>query len=161
MQCLNYIRIDERLIHGQVLIKWLNEKESREIVVIDDMLRENPILKRVMEKSLPENCRMETFGNEEGAEYLKDLLPEREPFILARDIGDVMRLEKAGIRFQEINVARMPYLAGKEKICDKVYMNSYEKELIRHFLSEGSSVYIQMVPDSEKVLMKDLPGFQL
>ena len=58
-------------------------------------------------------------------------------------------------------MARMPYLAGKEKICDKVYMNSYEKELIRHFLSEGSSVYIQMVPDSEKVLMKDLPGFQL
>ena len=39
--------------------------------------------------------------------------------------------------------------------------NSYEKELIRHFLSEGSSVYIQMVPDSERVLMKDLPGFQL
>lgn len=153
MRYLKYVRIDERLIHGQVLIKWLEKHESKRVIIIDDAIMENPILISVMQRSLPKECNLDVYGCEDGARFLSQEVFQYIPMILVRTVSTIVCLEKEGILFEKINIARMPYSPGKEEICENVYMDHSEKELIQYYLKKGSSVYVQMVPDSEKVYL--------
>ena len=155
MKYLKYVRIDERLIHGQVLIKWLKENRSNAVIIVDNILDENPILKSVMQKSLPQGCQLEVFGCEAGIEFLKKTEFRNLPFILIRDVAMLEVLEKAGIMFEQINIARLPYAMGKDEICEKVYMDKKEQKLMRRLMN-SSRIYVQMVPDSEVVWLKDV-----
>ena len=155
MKYRKYVRIDERMIHGQVLIKWLGQRKTDTVVIIDETIQENPILKSVMQKSLPKEYDMKVFGKQEGAVFLKETEFQDTPLILVREIMTLKKLEEEGVLFKEINIARMPYQVGKEKICDKIYMNDFEKEIVRHFLDKGCKIFVQMVPDSEIIWLED------
>lgn len=153
MKYLKYVRVDERLIHGQVLIKWLKDKKSSIVIIIDDTIMENPILKSVMQRSLPKECTLEVYGCSNGARFLKETEFKETPLILMKEISSLEKLEKEGILFEEVNIARMPYSVGKEEIYENIYMNPSEKEMVQYYLKKDISIYIQMVPDSEKVYL--------
>lgn len=156
MQYHKYVRVDERLIHGQVLVKWLKKRRCERVIIIDDTIQENPILKSVMQKSLPKGIRLDILGLTEGAEFLKEQTLEDAPLLLVREIAVLKKMEECGILFREINIARIPEWDGKDKICDKVYMDKEEIQIVRHFLEQGSQVYVQMVPDSEVIWLKNI-----
>ncbi len=156
MRTLKYVRIDERLIHGQVLMKWLKERNLNRIVIVDDMLQENPIIQSVMRRSVPKECAMEVYSCSEAGEELRGQEMKAEALMLVRDLPVLRYLEEEGIRFEEINIARMPYSTGRDKICDQIYMDKGEQDMIGNYLRKGSEVYVQMVPDSEKRWLKDL-----
>ena len=48
MSHLKYFRIDERLIHGQILQKWLKYIGCSNILVIDDETAKDPIIQSVL-----------------------------------------------------------------------------------------------------------------
>lgn len=153
MQYQKHIRVDERLIHGQVLVKWLSSCDSDMVLIVDDAMKGNPILQSIMQRTLPKAYQLKVLKYEELAEFLEQKEFCSEPFILVREIADVKCLEENGVMFEEINIARMPYAAGKEKVSDSVYINQSEKDIIRYFLNKGSRVFVQMVPDSEIIYL--------
>ena len=60
------------------------------------------------------------------------------------------------IKVNKINIARLPFKNGKEKIWENIYMSGEEKLFLKTVLESGSEVYVQMVPDSEKIMIKDV-----
>lgn len=156
MQYRRHVRVDERLIHGQVLVKWLGICGSDMVLIVDDAMKGNPILQSIMQRTLPKSYQLRVLQYEELAGFLEREKFRGDPFILVRELADVKRLEEEGVMFEEINIARMPYIAGKEKVCDSVYINQDEKDIINHFLNKGSRVFVQMVPDSERICLDDI-----
>lgn len=49
----NYLRIDDRLIHGQIVTAWCKFLEIKEIVAMDDKLAANPTLQSIMMMGIP------------------------------------------------------------------------------------------------------------
>lgn len=55
------VRIDDRLIHGQVMTSWLNYTGANKIMVIDDGVAEDPFMKSVLKTCVPANVKLATF----------------------------------------------------------------------------------------------------
>ena len=65
------VRIDDRLIHGQVMTSWLNYTGANKIMIIDDGVAADPFMKSVLKTCVPANVRLATFTIEKAAVRLK------------------------------------------------------------------------------------------
>lgn len=55
------VRIDDRLIHGQVMTSWLNYTGANKIMIIDDGVAADPFMKSVLKTCVPANVRLATL----------------------------------------------------------------------------------------------------
>ena len=63
-------RIDDRLIHGQVMTAWVKEKRADEIIIVDNGVSKDSFLSEVMKMSAPSGVNIKVESIETGAEEL-------------------------------------------------------------------------------------------
>ncbi len=151
------MRVDERLLHGQILIKWLEAKNSNHVIIIDDEVSNNPILKNILELSTPQNIIVEIYNLKKGAEILKNNNElNSPPIILVKNLQTVRYLYEKGVKINEIIIGRMPSGVGKKKIYSNVFISDADIETINYFRREKIPIIIQIVPDSDPTSIYDL-----
>lgn len=69
MQSLILTRIDDRLIHEQVMTKWLKETDTQNVVIIDDAIAKNDFIINVFERAVPEDIGIGVFNKEDGVKF--------------------------------------------------------------------------------------------
>lgn len=75
-------RIDDRLIHGQVMTSWLNYTSATKIMVVDDRSAQDPFLKTVLKNAVPKNVGLGVFTAEKAANRLIKGFPESDRVII-------------------------------------------------------------------------------
>lgn len=149
-----YIRIDERLIHGQILQKWLEYTGCSIIYVIDDEVAGDPITQSVLVMTVPEKVCVEFLDERAGAERIRET--KGTVMVLLKSLGTLQRLFDRGVRAERVNVCRLPYAPGKKMICQNLFVSDAEEEILRQMIREEIDIYVQTVPDNDEVHMKDL-----
>ena len=86
---LVFIRIDDRLIHGQVMTAWIHQfPECAHIMVVDDQVSKDPFMTKMFQLLLPEGTTIETLSVDDAAPKLKEGLPQ-QTILLVGDISDI------------------------------------------------------------------------
>ena len=146
---MKYFRVDERLIHGQVLLKWLKKTGCRRLFIVDSQVAADPMIQSVLRMTVPGHVEAEFLTAEEGQKKIRE--ETEDIFILIKELETVCRLADAGVLIESVNIGRLPHIRGTRKICDNVFIGEREgKDLIR-LLDKGTNIFVQMVPASEPV----------
>lgn len=127
------IRVDERLLHGQVLAKWVGYHQCGQVVVADETTDADPFLKSLMRASLSKEVRLEICGLERVRQIIETERPERT-LVLLRDAEALYRVVCMGAKVEKANFAHSP--------------RDQELPFARALAAQGVQVIIQMVPDS-------------
>ena len=146
---MKYFRVDERLIHGQVLLKWLKKTGCERLFIVVNQVAADPVFQSVLKMSVPGNVKAEFLTVIEGRTKIRE--DTEDIFILIKELETVCRLADAGILTESVNIGRLPYMRGKKKICDNVFIGEKEGEEMMRLLDQGTKIFVQMVPDSEPV----------
>lgn len=149
-----YIRIDERLIHGQILQKWLEYTGCSRIYVINDDVAKDPITQSVLMMTIPDPVHVEFLNEEAGGERIEQ--EGEEALVLLKSLETLWRLYSRGIAMERVNVCRLPYMAGKKKIYQNLFISDTEEDILKNMIRDGVDIYVQTVPDNDEVHMKDL-----
>ena len=72
-----WFRVDNRLIHGQVMTSWLNFLGANKIMVIDDGVAVDPLVKNILKSCIPANIKLAVFTEDKAVERLKDIYENR------------------------------------------------------------------------------------
>ena len=67
-----FFRVDERLVHGQILFKWLEHASCSKLYIIDDQVATDPILQGVLTMTVPESVEVFFYSADEGARSCYD-----------------------------------------------------------------------------------------
>src|SRR5664279_2237393 len=95
---LRLVRIDDRLIHGQVVAIWLRALGAQRIVIVDDATARDEFLAEVLTLAAPQGVPVEVMGLAQGIARLTELAPTPEPVIvLVRAPKTVLGLRRAGV----------------------------------------------------------------
>lgn len=135
------IRVDERLLHGQILTKWVGYHQCQRVVVADESANADPFLKSLMRASLPQRVLLEVCGLERSLEFFSEERPVRT-LLLVRNAEALCRLVRMGAHVTQANFALPP----KEQ----------ELPFVRELAARGVQMTIQMVPDSPPTLWHDI-----
>ena len=148
-------RIDDRLIHGQITIGWLNKIKVDTIIIIDKELRNNSFLSDMTKQAAPDNYRTEIFNTEEFIDYYKDSTME-DILLLSKELKVYENIQIKKEIFSEINIGNIGSKDNSKKIYKNVHINTEEKKSIENLLEKNCSIYVQMLPEDSRINIKKL-----
>ena len=151
MSLVKYCRCDDRLIHGQVIYKWVKHLGVKKIVVVDDETTNDVIAKGLIKMAAPKNIDLSILTVSESRRYFYNNQADDNVFVLIKNLDTANRMIEEGINNKKLIVGRIPTGIGKKKISQNVYINKKEFLLIDEFIKKNINVSIQMVPDEEEV----------
>ena len=141
-------RIDDRLIHGQVLVAWGSRLDPARIWVVDDGVAASAWERELFREAAPGiEVRVASVA-EAAAAHAGEAEAPRAAFLLVRDLDTARRLAEAGARVTEWNVGGLHYAPGKEKVNGYVYLDERDRESAKALLAGGARLIVQDVPAS-------------
>ncbi|MFC6181366.1 PTS sugar transporter subunit IIB [Lactiplantibacillus daowaiensis] len=142
-------RIDDRLIHGQVMTAWLQYTGGNHIVIIDDETAKDDFLKTVMEMSVPEGVALDVFSINDAIEFLKNDANDDKLLLLAKTPGAYYALIEGGVKLANLVVGGMGAAKGRTKFYKNISASDDERETFKNIIEAGTVVNVQIVPSDK------------
>lgn len=140
-------RVDCRLVHGQVVETWVPHVRANSLIVANDDLAANAMLRSVMELAVPVGIRVRFCRLDQAAAVLAeaDRMGERS-ILLVSNATDAVKIRKEGAGFTLINIGNLHFAEGKVQISPSVFFAPEDFEALRWFQSHGVSVCVRGTP---------------
>lgn len=139
-------RIDDRLIHGQVLVAWGHRHPPRRIWVVDDASAADPWERELLASAAPGIEVRVTPVAEAAAGYAGEAVAPGNAFLLVRDLATALALVEAGAPVPTWNVGGLHYAPGKDKVNEYVYLDAGDRRAARALAARGVGLAVQDVP---------------
>lgn len=152
-------RVDERLIHGQVIVGWGSSLHPERVIVVDDALAASEWEQELYTLGLPAGLEAVFVNASTAIAQLQNWSSsDRRSILLTRDIQTMRKLADAGaLGDAEINIGGIHYAPGRDKALQYVFLDRAEREeLLR--LARSNPVSAQDLPRSRKVGLERLLG---
>ena len=145
-------RIDDRLIHGQVVVGWGQRLNVGFIVLVDDAVRASPWEQDLYRMGVPPNIEVITASRAEAAARLPDWEADpRVGIVVAGDIGTLAALTENCHQVTRINVGGVHQRPGRSERLRFVYLSDAEAEQLKRLAARGIEITAQDVPTARAV----------
>jgi PTS system mannose-specific IIB component/fructoselysine and glucoselysine-specific PTS system IIB component len=151
-------RIDDRLIHGQVVVGWGQPLELRFIVLVDDAVAASEWEQELYRMGVPPEMAVHFHTVEDAALRLADFERDPQPgLVLCGDIATMARLvDAASGRIRAVNVGGVHHAPGRTGRLRYVFLTSAEEDGLRAIEARGVEVTAQDVPTARPVPLHEL-----
>ncbi|HET7296175.1 MAG TPA: PTS sugar transporter subunit IIB [Gemmatimonadales bacterium] len=149
-------RIDDRLIHGQVVVGWGKPLNVGFIVLVDDAVRASDWEQELYRMGVPADIEVVFASTAEAAQRLPEW--ERDPrvgLLVSGEIGTLAALTGNGGRVRRVNVGGLHHRPGRSERLRYVYLSDAEAAQLRALAAQGVEVTAQDVPTAPAVPLRD------
>lgn len=150
MDKIGHVRIDDRLIHGQIVASWISVLGCNTIVVADDKAAGDPLQSMLLEMAVPPGIKLKILKVADAAAWLNSPEAERpRTLMVLRDVVSALALVDQGVELDEINVGNVSANPKKTKYSKSVWLDEQDIENFRSLRDKGIYLEVRVVP-SEK-----------
>ncbi len=144
-------RVDDRLIHGEVVSVWGPALRVNRYIIVDDEVAQNKLNRRVIKALCPESAVCNIYTAEKGAEVLMRPSKDKKErvMILAKSPITFLNLMELGCTFDEINLGGMGMHDGRSPFYKNLSCSEEEVTAIQSLIARGVRVYYQLVPEQK------------
>jgi len=154
---LKLVRVDDRLIHGQVVAIWLKALNAKRIVIVDDRTARDEFVSEVIKMAAPPGVAVEIHDIAAGIERVRQLVDDPEPaFVLMRSPVTAVRLREAGVEFPVLNVGGIGAGPGRKPLYRNISASPEELAAMRTLESMGTSVELRIVENDRPVAFRSV-----
>lgn len=147
---LKLLRVDDRLLHGQVAFSWLAMTKASTIVIANHEYATNRMLKMTLSVGKPPGVNLKVLTIEEAIQYLTE--PNRnldKIMCIVQTVEDAYQLCASDVDVGEVCLGGVRDQAGKQLVHSQVYLSQKELELIKEIMGQGKRVFAQDVPNNK------------
>ena len=151
------IRVDERLIHGQVANMWASRLNITRIMVADDGVAESEIDKMTLKMAVPAGVKLSVLPFKTAVEnILAGKYDSQRGLLLINSVPGLMALHENGLPMPEVNVANVTQRQDGIQITKSVSLSAHDISELKKLAENNVSVINQRVPNDNKVSVIDL-----
>lgn len=149
------LRVDHRLLHGQVVFSWCSQINPDCILVANDQVVNDDVRKAALRLGKPNDVKLVIKNIKDSIEAInKGKTDKYNLMIVVNSIDDAVRLARGAEEIKSINLGGTKAKQGTHALSNMVYVTDEEEELLREVIKEGIEVFIQAVPSDPKKIMK-------
>jgi mannose/fructose/sorbose-specific phosphotransferase system IIB component len=146
------IRIDDRLIHGQVVAGWVKAIKANHIMVVNDKVAQDEMQKVLLGMAVPSSLKLSILSIADAAVELKKEIPENDRLIiLLNSPADALALVEQQVPIKSINVGGIHYCEGKKQILKAVCVDMEDIESLYQLERKGIELEGRIVPTDERI----------
>ena len=151
-------RVDDRLIHGQVILGWGRPLGIDFILLVDDQVRESPWEQDLYRMAVPAGIEVIFASRAEAAAALPQFNGDaRRGILLAGEIGTVTSLAQAGVSIPSLNLGGIHHKPGRTERLPYLYLTDEELHELEQLQDSGVEVSAQDLPTANPVPLRSLP----
>jgi len=155
---IQLVRIDDRLIHGQVVVGWVKALGIDRLVVVNDAIAGNNMQKTLMEMAVPTGLKVSFYTVQAAVAAVGDSHDKTKSLLLFSNPVDVLSFLKSSGPLTSVNVGGMHFCEGKRQVCRTICVNDDEVEAFKALRDMGVELEVRAVPgDLKESLDKYLP----
>lgn len=150
-------RIDDRLIHGQVVTAWIRRYPINRILIIDDELAKNRLMERIYKAAAPMGVEVIIKSVKDGSDWLLEDQEKGEQILILVKVPNVVeKLLEKQISIEKVILGGMGAGKGRKTFIKNVSASEEEIESFRNISSQGIDIVYQLVPDEKETSIKKL-----
>ncbi len=134
------LRIDDRLLHGQVARNWMKQVGADVIVVANDLVSEDEKQQHLMDLVTPMGSKSYFFGLSEASTKIKGLEEE-----------DALKLIEDGIEIDSVNVGNIHQTSGKEKVNESIFVDQNDIDTFKKIEANGKKLDFRTLPNDQAI----------
>mgnify|MGYP002625192505 FL=1 len=142
------VRIDNRLIHGQVATQWTSTVGANLILVANDEVAGNKMRQNLMNMAAPQGVATRYFSIQKTIDVIGKASPRQKIFIVAETPEDVLTLVKGGVPIKKVNIGNMHMSEGKRQVATSVAVNDEDVAAFKELQELGVELEIRRVPST-------------
>ncbi|MER2063176.1 MAG: PTS sugar transporter subunit IIB [Alkalibacterium sp.] len=156
---IRLIRIDDRLIHGQVATTWSKSTGISRIIVVSDEVARNPLQKLLLTQAAPPEVKSHVISVDRLSDIAKHpLMHEVKVMLLFTNPTDVIRVHQYGLDFHSVNIGGMKFAEGKQMVTHFVSVDRSDIDAFKYLDGKGIELEIRKVPGDRPQDMMDVLG---
>ncbi|WP_434309807.1 PTS sugar transporter subunit IIB [Hominifimenecus sp. rT4P-3] len=159
MRRVELIRVDFRMIHGQVIVKWLKKTGANKIVAINDQISVDPFLADIYKLSAPAGVSIETLSKDDAISYLNaDTDANERCLVLLKNVEDAYYCFQNGMPMNHLQIGGLGAGPNRINVYGAITLDNKDAKTLKEMKDAGVEVYFQLVPDENKASLEKILG---
>ncbi|MDG6894859.1 PTS mannose transporter subunit IIAB [Volucribacter amazonae] len=151
------VRIDDRLIHGQVATRWTKESKVSRIIVVNDDVAKDQVRSTMLKSVAPPGVTAHVVNVDKMVRvYNNPEYGDERVMLLFTNPTDIVRLLDAGVPMQSINIGGMAYREGKKMITSAVSVDQQDIDAFKNIAARNIELDVRKVSNDSRQYMMDL-----
>ena len=160
---VTHVRMDNRLIHGQILVSWNSALPIDHLIVTNDKVANDPMQVTLLKAVTPIGAKVSVLPIEDCVAYCQS--PEAEDeniFIITKYPEDGLALIENGLEIDTLNLGNQAFVRGSKKLSNSVYLTEEGVKALKTMHEKGIKLTCRMLPNDPKaefwpVIEKNFP----
>ena len=145
---LNMVRVDYRMVHGQIVAKWIKFRPVDRLILADDSLVDDPFMGDIYRMAVPDReVDIVKLGDVQTAIDRKN----DSMLLIFKDVASAYTVYKNGLQLPELNVGAVQNSAQRKAVVQGVALSVEEYEKLSEMKAEGVNVFLQPIPENDPV----------
>jgi PTS system mannose-specific IIB component len=152
---ITLVRVDNRLIHGQVVEAWLPHLKVQRVVVADDEAASSPLIRAAMALAVQSAIEVQILplAQVDFAAVSRDGV---RTLILLRDVASVPFAFGHGLLLEQLNLGNVHFGTGRRQVSPSVFLAEAELQALQGLADKGVRVEARAVPAEKSVELAEL-----
>lgn len=142
-----FYRVDNRLVHGQIISTWLPHLRLDRFLVVCDAVAHNEMQCAMFRMAMPGSVQCEALTAEDAVPWLNEKrFGDDKTMVLMESVQDAVRLFDGGHPFSTLNIGNVHHGPGSRAITNAVYLDEDQLTALRRLVSRGVQVEVRSLP---------------
>lgn len=145
-----FLRVDDRLIHGQVMVTWVRDLGVKTIYVVSDRVVEEPLEIMLLEAAVTQDIHLEVLSTEDAIAKLQQSTIS-PVMVMVENLDHVLALANRITPLPEVNLGGIRYRPGKSLFHKAIYLDEHDHVCLDELEKLEVKITMQTVPSDRKV----------
>ena len=148
---IKIVRIDDRLIHGQIVQGWLKTIDVDKILIVSDEVANDEMQQVLLSMAVPSSVKLVIKNiNDASYEIANEVYEQDNLMILFSNPQDIVKMIDNGIKFQSINIGGMHYAHGKKQLLTNLSVDKSDVEAFLKLINCGIELETRALPQDDR-----------
>ena len=144
---INHTRIDDRLIHGQIVTAWIADSKANTILVADDIVTKNAFQQTILKLAVPSGIKLIISTIDDAAKTINDPNSKGEVLLIVRNPKCAYELLSKGVQIKSINVGNI----SNSKLLQYIFVEPSDVEYLKKINQLGVQLDVRAIPNDKSI----------
>ena len=141
-------RVDFRLIHGQVITRWLTQCQINEIVTIDTALSKGAFMQEVFKMAAPKGVKITIVNVEDAVKRQQEgAFDKNRVMVLFKGVAELNAAVQAGLKLEKVQIGGLGGGPGRKAVNNAITLDRADADTLIELEKMGIEIYFQTTPD--------------
>jgi len=146
------LRVDHRLLHGQVAVSWVQGLNANCIFCVGDHVAEDPVWRTTLKLGKPANCKLVIKNVSDAIGAINSGVTDKYRMIICvQTIAEAKQLIDGCPQIKDLNLGNTKASSTTQEVARQVFLEPEEKQILSDLVDRGVEVEIRPLADDPKV----------